>query len=280
MNSSLAHPPQLIPSSQCVARLDFKPLSPWPEGLPGVSFQKVQIAGFRSDLVFNYESGEDSSTELLSLFKSLYPELSFAEFASLAHAVESSRLPFSFPFEALAPQRGWNPNESFWKILKTTQKQPSGFLHWCAEKKMGPMDCSPLLVSQDLNLNPLLHFIVNYGLSKSQGAQVLEMVIELLLLGKTYEDLRLPEVQSRDQVEAWIHSLREIRYPQTQARDREAQAYFKSLPWPGSSQTRWVRQGDKSGLEIKLFVSQPSDLKRYLQSLSKVQEQLEKQDLN
>ncbi|MCE3009711.1 MAG: hypothetical protein LW875_03765 [Proteobacteria bacterium] len=245
-----------------------------------MSFQKVQIAGFESELVFDYSPGSENLSELIALFKSLYPDLSFAEFGLLMKVVEFQGLPFNFPREALAAQRGWNTNESFWKILKATQELPAGFLKWCAEKKMAPMECSPLLVAQDLNLSPLLLFIVHFGFSKSQGSQALEMGIELLLLGKSFADLKLDSIQSRDQIESWMSFLRDLRYPQTQTRDREVQAYFKSLPWPGSSQTRWVRQGDKSGLEIKLFVAQPSDLKRYLQSLNKVQEQLEKQDLN
>jgi hypothetical protein len=42
------------------------------------------------------------------------------------------------------------------------------------------------------------------------------------------------------------------------------------------SQAKWARHGNRGGIELKLFVSQPADLKNYLQSLSKVQDLLEK----
>jgi hypothetical protein len=47
------------------------------------------------------------------------------------------------------------------------------------------------------------------------------------------------------------------------------------LPWPGSSQVRWAKHGGTTGIEVKLFVTRPEDLKKYASSFEKIQELLE-----
>lgn len=255
--------------SQCDTSLDFQPLSPWATGLPAVAINMVVIAGFDQEIVFNHSISEDEKDKIAALVRSVYFELSFAEMARLVDKAKNHQW---LPIELIIQKFGWLANPSFYKVAECLLTTPIGFQNWCAEKKLGPMDLIPLASAKSLNLIPLFHDILSLKLSKSVGTKVLELAIELLLMGKSYSDIA-PESS-----ETWAQKLQQLRYPNSSQNDSLEKEKLISLPWPGMSQAKWARQGDKTGVELKLFVSQPSDLKKYLQSLEKVQNLLE--DLN
>ncbi len=263
-------PPRISSLSQCDNSLDFQPLATWPEGLPAVAINKVVIAGFSQDLVFNHSIPNEQKEKMAALLRSVHSDLSFAEMARLiAKAKKHSWL----PIDLIAQKYGWLPNEAFYKTAQLLLQTPVGFQNWCAEKKIGPMDLSSLASAASLNLNRLLHDIILFKLSKSIGTKVLELGIELLLMGKSADDISVTD--GKTQGDQWLEKLQALRYPQSAERDSLEKDQMTSLPWPGMSQAKWTRQGDKTGVELKLFVSQPSDLKKYLQSLEKVQSLLE-----
>ena len=252
--------------SQCDISLDFQPISPWPQGLPAVAINQVVIAGFQQDIVFNHTIPATETENVASMFRSVHNEFSFTEMARLIAKAEKQTL---LPIELIAQKYGWQANEAFYKIAKAIAATPMGFQNWCSEKKLSPMDLAPLISGGYLNLNSLFHDIVAFKLSKSTGTKVLELGIELLLLGKTNDEI------SAEDPNQWLEKLQTLRYPQSSDRDSAEKDQMISLPWPGMSQAKWTRQGDKTGVELKLFVSQPADLKKYLQSLEKVKDLLE-----
>jgi hypothetical protein len=268
--------------SQCDKELFFYPRVAWPESLPAVAVNQVVLAGFSQDLVFNHQIDPADSEAIARLFRSLYFELSFIEMAKL---IQKAAAFAWFPISLIAQKFGWQPNENFFVIAGRVLQTPSGFQAWASEKKLSPQDFAPLLASADADLKYLFHDIVSLNLTRALGVKALELGIELILMGQSAPDLMSEKLMAdpareapRDVsvAEAWVQELKRLRYPETFKRDQATEAQMTSLPWPGTSQARWTRQGDRAGVELKLFVSQPSDLKKYLQSLSRVQDLLEK----
>jgi hypothetical protein len=274
--------PELCSMSQCNGSLDFQPLNVWPESLPAVAINNWVLAGFSQDLVFNHHIENSSAETMARLFRSLHSELSFAEMARLMGKIkEQQTSDLSWvPLQLIAQKYHWTFNDQFIRIAEAFLKTPSGFQKWCGEKKVNPQDLAPLLAAQEIDLKFLFHDILNLNISKSSGVKALEMAIELILMGQKPEALSaevLLTLLSQDQsaADAWVDALKQLRYPETFKRDRVLQAQMTALPWPGTSQARWARHGDRGGIELKLFVSQPSDLKKALLSLEKVQDLME-----
>lgn len=279
MKEANLHAPQLCPMAQCDAGLQFSPRLEWPEGLPAVAVNSVIFAGFSQEMVFNHSIPLNESEKIASLFRSLYFELSFVEAARL---IEKAAAYSWLPLSLILSKFGWQPTDQFFKVAETLLKTPVGFQNWCSDKKVGPQDLLPLISAGELELKFLYHDILQFGLSKSLGVKALELGIELILMGHVAENLSSERLltfvpKNESPGEAWVSALKHLRYPETFKRDQEQAKKMSSLPWPGSSQAKWTRQGDRAGIELKLFVTQPSDLKKYMQSLAKVQEMLEKE---
>jgi hypothetical protein len=234
-----------------------------------VAVNNVVLAGFQQPMVFNHSLDWKDRDAIATLFRSLYSDLSFAELALLWEKSEAFDW---FPFSEIAAKFHFQATEHFFNVAKALLLTPVGFQNWCADKKVGPQDLSPLLAAGALDLKPLFLKILNLGLSKSQGVQALETAVELLLMGISETDLQLLASDENLAAEAWLELLKQKRFPEAFARDNAIQENMKNLPWPGSSQARWARYGDKSGIELKIFVSNPSYLKKHMKSLSRVQD--------
>lgn len=274
-------PPELCSIAQCDVSLDFSPLSHWPEALPAVAVNKLVYAGFRQKLALNHQMDPSDFDGIAQHFYSLYSGLSFAEVARL---IQTAKAHPEFPMTEVVQKFQWQVTEQFLSIAEKLVATPLGFQNWCADKKLNPQDLAPLLSATALSLNPLMKDMLELQLSKSLGTQALELAIELMLMGSEYSKISVETLLSAEQRkmhgkaqgELWVESLKRLRYPQTFSQDQSAESKMTSLPWPGTSQARWVRHGDKAGIELKIFVSQPSDLKKHLQSLTRVQDLMEK----
>ena len=91
----------------------------------------------------------------------------------------------------------------------------------------------------------------------------LEYFVDLMLMGRASEEL----IGTYTDAEGWMDHLKQLRFPEAHKQDELRKENLKSLNFSGSSQVRWARVGDKSGIEIKFFVSQPSDLQKHMNSL-------------
>ncbi len=266
-------PPQLKDISQCSKVLDFSPYSPWPMGLPAVAVNGVVLAGFAQTVVFDHQVDFADQESVASLFRSFYSELTAVELAKLAQKASENGLAW-FPIELVFSKFQVRWSEQTEKICRVISKAPMGLQKFAAEKRWSVGDFSPLLSAQALRLEPLFHIFIERNLSRSLSVQALELYVELLLLG-TVEAEILPRPQ--EDSDLWLKRLRVLRYPQSAKADELAGAQLKDLPWPGTSTARWTRQGDKAGIELKLFVANPMDLKKYVQSLALVSEAMEKE---
>ncbi|PIS11947.1 MAG: hypothetical protein COT73_01175 [Bdellovibrio sp. CG10_big_fil_rev_8_21_14_0_10_47_8] len=235
-----------------------------------MAVNRVIFGGFSQNFVFDHHIDGREAEKIASLFRSLYFELSFVEMARL---VDKATAHVWFPISLVVQKFGWQPTEIFFSTATALLKTPTGFQNWCAEKKMHPQDLSPLLSAGDLDLKWFYRDLLTLKLSKSQGTRALELAVELSLMGN---DVKTLEAQDNESSAEWLERLTLLRYPETSQRDADQESWMTTLPWPGTSQARWTRQGDRAGVEVKLFVSQPSDLKKYLQGLSRVQDLLEK----
>jgi hypothetical protein len=72
----------------------------------------------------------------------------------------------------------------------------------------------------------------------------------------------------------WSESLKKLRYPQTSLRDESLKQKFESLPWPAGSKVKFERRGDKSGVELKIFISGQADVTKAVAALERVGQEL------
>jgi hypothetical protein len=104
--------------------------------------------------------------------------------------------------------------------------------------------------------------------SFSEGVQTLELLTDLILMGHD-EDL----FEDSLGFSSWQKNLKQLRYPETTARDDQLKHKLEKLPWPYGAKIKFERRGDRAGVELKLFVSSPTDLTKILASLERVQQE-------
>lgn len=268
--------PQLWSISQCDRILDFSPLNHWPKNLPAVAINKIVIAGFAQELCFNYEMDQDE--DIVELFYSLYPDLSFTESANLRKELielnfylsELQRRPL--PAGPLLSKYGIHWSENTVEVAEALLVQPKGFLKWASVKKMMPMDAMSLKMASELNLKEFYLRFLFLNPSKNNGVSIIEHFVDLMNMGRTSEEL----IGNFTDADAWLDHLKQLRYPEAHKQMELRKENLKSLNFSGTSQLRWARVGDKSGIEIKFFVSQPSDLQKHMNSLKMMQDEVEK----
>lgn len=269
-------PPVLCSISQCKNLLNFEPLGYWPKQLPAIAINEWVIAGFTQEMVLNHQLLEKDWHQFPGIFRSLHQDLSFLEIVRLW---DKSRNSEWFPISAVAEAYHIRINEQFEQMANICLQLPRNFQDWCAQKKLGLGDFLPLLATQNLNLKSVFKKILDLKLSKADGVQALELCTDLLLLGHSFEELELEASTNTElsipTTETWLQHLKNLRFPMTKNKDLNAESNLMKLPWPGASQVKWTRQGDKAGIEVKLFVSQPEDLNRYARSFDKIQSMME-----
>lgn len=246
---------------QCDKSLNFKPLTPWPKALPAIAYKGELWSGFElgpEHPVWNWTTGN-----ALETFKGIYPRLTLPEVARLG-TLSSAYLPQA----DIAALYGVPWTETTQQIFAALVQCPSSFQDWVAEKAIGPQELGIFMSVSAQQLTPALQKIVNENLSRQNGIQALELFGELLLLNHEIENL------TSGQGDAWLKNLRQQRFPLTQKKDLAAEKSLSHLPWPTSVQSKWVRRGDKGGVEIKFFVATPLELSRTLQNLRKLEETL------
>jgi hypothetical protein len=261
---------EIIKFTQCASSLNFEPLQTLKPGLTPTAYEGELLNGFQSEdlaVALNYNI-EDC--KLFTLLKSLYDDLSYVEVLRLHTCLEKTPHLTEQTTEEFFSTFGLKLDENLKQTNLLVIKLPSCFLNWCVLKKMGPQDFAPLKsFSEGIpKLRPFLEKF-NHSVSKSDGAQIFELLIELLMMDQNMDyllQLELPQ---------WLPKLKKMRYPLTSEHAQIKEALVQKMNWPLHSQAKWVRKGDKSGVELKLFFSHPQDLKRSLIKL----EQIEMKDL-
>ena len=148
----------------------------------------------------------------------------------------------------------------------------NSFTQWAADKKVKDSDLhftSILKSPQHQEIFKILsNQLANLRPSFSEGLSILELVTELILMGHN-EDLFLNMVN----LTSWLTHLRQLRFPVTTEKDSLLKTKFENLPWPQGAKVKFERRGDRSGAEIKFFVSTSTDLTKLISALERVQQE-------
>jgi hypothetical protein len=250
----------------CKKSLDFKPDSPWPQSLPVYCFQNELLCGFDRDKGVAVEL---SGITLLEAIKAVHPHLGFLELIRLSQKI---------PQDSLQQTELWSLYGYHWKenlgILSQTLSQIDlETQRWLQSKKMAPQDLAPLRSLPNLEvLAPFWPLMMTQTYSKSEITQILELLTELILM-----DVSVDTLNANAQGHAWIKHLKSLRYPLSTESDSVGETKLRQIAWPLRSEARWLRKGDRSGVELKLFFSHPQELKRSLERLEQVCEDLQTQ---
>lgn len=147
------------------------------------------------------------------------------------------------------------------------------FKTWKEQKKVKSQD---LIFTQSLkyNLQQELFLKVSEQMASltpsfSDGLGFLEVAADLILMGHTEELL-----ENSSEFVAWADRLKKLRYPQTTQRDELLKKKFEALPWPAGSKIKFERRGDKSGIELKVFISNAPDVTKIVAALERVGQEL------
>ena len=144
---------------------------------------------------------------------------------------------------------------------------PEDFQTWCVNKVIAEGDLAPLRsVSNLAELNYLFLAFSRFSPTKSQGVQILELVVELHLMGRQPESA----VSKALNANSLLLELKTMRYPMASKQASELQKKSQSLPWPKGLKAQLGRVGDKNGIEVKFFIQTKADLDKYLEKLKDV----------
>lgn len=204
------------------------------------------------------------------LFKKAYPQLNFIQLSYIFNAWEKSTDTLPTSWEVFFQQYNLRFNENTIKTFKALSACSSDFLTWASSKKLSQRDLAPLRLLKDPQLaHPLEAQIATINPSKTLGTQILELGVDLLLMGK---ELSYTQVNA----EKFLRELKSLRYPNTSSKDETRQVKSVQLPWPASVKADWIRKGDTSGIEIRFFAKSQQELEKKLNGLQLVSDTLAK----
>ncbi len=248
-----------------MARLDFQPQTVPPQALPQCVWNThILWAGSTSNLASQDLSGLAFSTAVASI----YTGLNFGEVATISEWATAAEI--QYDREALFAAYQFRYDAKMEKTLKLWSTLPSAFRTWAIQHGISSGDLYPLCALREASsLHPALLKIAGLQASRSQGVQLLERLTECALLNT---DSAL-WTKNSSSVSDWIQNLNSIRFPQTLHRDSTRQNKLL-VGWPKSFSTRWLRQGDRSGVEVKFFVSSKRELAEKISTLNRVHEGL------
>lgn len=246
--------------------LNFSPRKTFEGPFPVFVWRGWALNGFDSILNNEVFSTHDiSHADFNSAITSLYPELSFSEMSRLCAKIKDAGIETDLP--TLIQAYGYRWDQKFEKAMNLLQSLPVSLQTWVDEHQASLRDFYPLNVLPASQWpETLFAEFQNKKISRATGAQILNILVELLLLDHRAEDL----VPGTANAEAWLDRLKKLRHPLTEESDRSGREAIETLPWTKDFSLRWQRQGDQSGMEVKFHVQSPADLKKKLQTLNRI----------
>ena len=156
-------------------------------------------------------------------------------------------------------------------------KQFPDFQQWVKDKKVTTSHLSLLTEFSDTQTpQSLLNWIGRNQPSHSQGIQMLELAGELLLMGitlnDTFETTQTPEIL--------LQKLKTLRHPLASKKEEQKTKMIQALPWSKHMKGRWIRQSDRTGLEVQFRCFSMKELKQKIQSLQHIVQQMEEKKKN
>ncbi len=258
------------------SELNFQPRRAWPKLLPPLGYHGYLITGFdRCEALSGTEIILDLSLyQFQDVMSAAHPILGLAEAARFIDKLRASKLdPSLWDVKTIALSAQVHANDRSIKILKLLSSTPTEFQMWADEKALGLRDLEPLVTlceSQipDSALHKLLKLLAQSTLTKSQGAEFLDVLADLRMKGRELDSLALTPPIS----ESTLKLLRRQTRPLSEDRDEAQAEAMRRLPWPPRTKAQWHRSGDESFLELRMKARSPEDLQLTLEKLSKVSE--------
>ncbi|MBY0385099.1 hypothetical protein K2X05_08060 [bacterium] len=198
-----------------------------------------------------------------------YPELSFCSLIEVLKRIEHSIV---LDASKVFANYGFLLDSKLSHLLKIIPQFPPSFWQWCQKHSLSPRDLFPLLsLNSPQEISQCLEKFAEFSISRSLGAQILELSVECYLTTGN-EALLIADIKNGDQ---WLQYLKTLRFPNTVKSDLQKEKELLSLPWTKDLNTRWLRQGDRSGLEIRFFASNQKELLKHVQQLQNIITQVE-----
>ncbi len=258
--------------AQCSKVLDFGPRTPWPERLPAFGWRGLLLTGFDRE---NGHVIELDSEELLEkIWPDIYPKLSLMELARFYRCVEKAGLALEWPTFFFA--YGMRFSDDFTALLQRIVTLPADVQRWCVQKDLSVRDLAAFKALADwAPILPWWQKMVTFEPSRTEGVRAIEWMVELFLMKGDLAPI-LADVTNFSEM---VKQMRAQRFPVMDAKDQLAERLVKELPWPKKLEARYVRNGDKAGFEVKLFVRNTPELQKQIEGLQAVESELERRGL-
>ncbi len=144
---------------------------------------------------------------------------------------------------------------------------------WLNAKKIKSSDLNPVLsLKTDLHwklLSQSILTLIELKASYSDSIKTIDLITDLILMG--HNEVLFEKTSS---LQIWTDHLYQLRYPATVKRDEDLKQKYENLSWPFGSKTKFERRGDRSGVELKVFITSEADLIKVISSLERVQQQM------
>ena len=240
----------------CQKALDFQPERPWPEGWPPFAYENELVSGFgRTNLpVLNFTAKD---VKFLHLFHQCHPRLNFSELGRIVTKWAEIK-PAPCSWGALFRLYGLNQNTDFLiGQLKIFISTPLSFQKWLSEKKAHLNELRILSAVKDTRpIHFILEWIAEKNLSHSLGVKALELSGELFLMGRKPRQILNPLLPP----EKALLEMEQKRKPLAFSKDQTKQNQLQKAVWPSDTTAKWLRKGDKTGLQIHIWCQTPEDL--------------------
>lgn len=240
--------------------LDFYPQSRPPQALPTCTWNGYTL----------WENAQSAKPLELSALpfdqamKSIFHNLTFTELCEIVRCAETQKI--QVPFEGLFAAYQFRYDNKLEKTIRLYLLFPTDVRDWCHTHSLSPKDLYPLTASPWTNeVAALLEKLVSLRPTRSQGAQAMELLADCVLLEKPNSAV----LENSSTITDWLTHLHNLRYPKTHTSDSVRQKTLLS-GWPKVFSTRWLRQGDRSGVEVKFFVGSKKELSEKIATLSRV----------
>ena len=156
--------------------------------------------------------------------------------------------------------------------IDTILKQFPDFQRWMKDKKLASSHLSLLTEFSDIQaLQTLLSWIGWNRPSHSQGIQILELAGELLLMGVSLNTA----FEATEKPEILLKNLKKLRHPLASNKEEQKTRMIQALPWAEQMKGRWIRQNDRTGLEIQFRCFSIKEFKQKIQSLQHIIQEME-----
>lgn len=170
-----------------------------------------------------------------------------------------NRLHESLDWEKLFQLSDKSWNERTYKLFGQLSEVPSSFIDWAFHRKMEMRDLLPLnSLTSFQAFNELSNFFTELNLTRNEGRQILDVLVDLILLGKPTERLSPTDENN------WLSQLQKIRNPHTLGSDQKS----NKSTWPKYVVEQKFREGDRIKRRLQIQYTDSQDLKNKLSNLS------------